>query len=90
MLINSPSHTGYILGQIPSNLILAKSRPSIYLSCCVLVWGVVSLCTGFVQNLCVALPSSCTPRCLCAVQHLLAHWKSCSFDNTFLFSAVIN
>ncbi|KWU45903.1 putative nicotinamide mononucleotide permease [Rhodotorula sp. JG-1b] len=41
---------GYILGQIPSNLILAKSRPSIYLSCCVLVWGVVSLCTGFVQN----------------------------------------
>ncbi|GJN87585.1 hypothetical protein Rhopal_000540-T1 [Rhodotorula paludigena] len=41
---------GYIIGQIPSNAILARSRPSIYLSICVLVWGVVSLCTGFVQN----------------------------------------
>ncbi|GAA5910880.1 hypothetical protein JCM8208_006676, partial [Rhodotorula glutinis] len=41
---------GYILGQIPSNAILARSRPSIYLSCCVAVWGVVSLCTAFVQT----------------------------------------
>ncbi|OCF45725.1 nicotinamide mononucleotide permease [Kwoniella heveanensis CBS 569] len=41
---------GYILGQIPSNMILSRSRPSIYLSVCVMVWGVVSLCTGFVKN----------------------------------------
>ncbi|EAL19325.1 hypothetical protein CNBH0190 [Cryptococcus deneoformans B-3501A] len=41
---------GYILGQIPSNLILSKTRPSIYLSVCVMVWAIVSLCTGFVQN----------------------------------------
>lgn len=67
MLIQSLSHTGYILGQIPSNLILAKSRPSIYLSCCVLVWGVVSLCTGFVQTLCVVPSSCCTARCLCGI-----------------------
>ncbi|BGP38805.1 hypothetical protein JCM10449v2_002742 [Rhodotorula kratochvilovae] len=41
---------GYILGQVPSNAILARTRPSIYLSCCVFVWGVVSLCTGFVKT----------------------------------------
>lgn len=29
---------GYILGQIPSNMILSKTRPSIYLSVCVMVW----------------------------------------------------
>ncbi|KIR89996.1 nicotinamide mononucleotide permease [Cryptococcus deuterogattii CBS 10090] len=34
---------GYILGQIPSNMILSKTRPSIYLA-------IVSLCTGFVKN----------------------------------------
>ncbi|WVQ77510.1 hypothetical protein IAR50_007196 [Cryptococcus sp. DSM 104548] len=41
---------GYILGQIPSNMILSRTRPSIYLSTCVMVWAVVSLCTGFVKN----------------------------------------
>ncbi|OWZ35154.1 nicotinamide mononucleotide permease [Cryptococcus neoformans c45] len=41
---------GYILGQIPSNLILSRTRPSIYLSVCVMVWAIVSLCTGFVKN----------------------------------------
>ncbi|GAA5859557.1 hypothetical protein JCM8547_006138, partial [Rhodosporidiobolus lusitaniae] len=41
---------GYILGQIPSNMILARSRPSIYLSVCVAIWGGVSLATGFVHN----------------------------------------
>jgi hypothetical protein len=29
---------GYIIGQLPSNIILNRSRPSIYLSCCVFVW----------------------------------------------------
>ncbi|GAA5860919.1 hypothetical protein JCM8547_003888 [Rhodosporidiobolus lusitaniae] len=41
---------GYILGQLPSNIILSRSRPSIYLSCCVFIWGMVSLATGFVHN----------------------------------------
>ncbi|GAA5892665.1 hypothetical protein JCM6882_000551 [Rhodosporidiobolus microsporus] len=41
---------GYIVGQLPSNMILSRSRPSIYLSCCVFIWGMVSLSTGFVQN----------------------------------------
>ncbi|BEI97819.1 hypothetical protein CcaverHIS631_0301180 [Cutaneotrichosporon cavernicola] len=41
---------GYILGQIPSNLILSRVRPSIYLSLFVALWGAVSTCTAASQN----------------------------------------
>lgn len=41
---------GYILGQIPSNYILSKTRPSIYLSFWVALWGAISACTGAAQN----------------------------------------
>jgi MFS family permease len=37
---------GYILGQIPSNFILSRTRPSIYLAAWVALWGVVSGCTA--------------------------------------------
>ena len=41
---------GYILGQIPSNLILSRVRPSIYLSAWVALWGIVSACTAAADN----------------------------------------
>lgn len=41
---------GYILGQIPSNLILSKVRPSLYLSLFVALWGAVSTCTAAATN----------------------------------------
>ncbi|KAL6454784.1 hypothetical protein SBY92_004255 [Candida maltosa Xu316] len=42
---------GYILFQVPSNLLLNKTgRPSIYLSVVMTLWGAVSTCTGAVQN----------------------------------------
>lgn len=41
---------GYILGQIPSNYILSRTRPSLYLSFWVAVWGVVSACTAAATN----------------------------------------
>ena len=37
---------GYILGQLPSNYILSKTRPSIYISAWVALWGVISACTA--------------------------------------------
>ncbi len=38
---------GYVSMQIPSNMFLNYiSRPSIYLCCCVAVWGVISACTA--------------------------------------------
>ncbi|KAM0716498.1 hypothetical protein Q7P37_007943 [Cladosporium fusiforme] len=42
---------GYILMQVPSNLLLNKiGRPSIYLPACMVVWGVLCAVTGAVHN----------------------------------------
>ncbi|XWX01510.1 hypothetical protein V2A60_009538 [Cordyceps javanica] len=41
---------GYLALQIPSNLILTRVRPSIYLPVCMALWGVVSACTAAVTN----------------------------------------
>ncbi|KAH6895908.1 major facilitator superfamily domain-containing protein [Thelonectria olida] len=41
---------GYILTQVPTNMILNKMRPSIFLPSIMIAWGTVSACTGAVQN----------------------------------------
>ena len=41
---------GYVSMQVPSNMILGLVRPSWYLAGCMVVWGVVSGCTGAVHN----------------------------------------
>ncbi|KAH7348097.1 major facilitator superfamily domain-containing protein [Pyrenochaeta sp. MPI-SDFR-AT-0127] len=41
---------GYLLMQVPSNMFLTKTRPSIYLSICMVGWATVSACTALVQN----------------------------------------
>jgi len=42
---------GYILMQVPSNLLLNKiGRPALYLPSCMVVWGIISAATGAVQN----------------------------------------
>ncbi|RDW65060.1 hypothetical protein BP6252_10711 [Coleophoma cylindrospora] len=42
---------GYVLMQIPSNMILNKiSRPSWYLCSCVMIWGMISACIAAVHN----------------------------------------
>ncbi|KAI9684621.1 MAG: hypothetical protein M1820_010881 [Bogoriella megaspora] len=42
---------GYVLFELPSNLILNYiSQPSLYLRGCVAVWGVISACTGATNN----------------------------------------
>ncbi|KAI1383817.1 MFS general substrate transporter [Hypoxylon trugodes] len=40
----------YILSEIPSNLILKKLTPQIWLPCLTFFWGVCAMCLGFVQN----------------------------------------
>jgi hypothetical protein len=30
---------GYVLGQLPSNMIIPYIRPSVYLGCCAFVWS---------------------------------------------------
>jgi MFS family permease len=41
---------GYLLGQVPSNIILTRVRPSIYLPWAMLIWGGISLCTAATHN----------------------------------------
>ncbi|KAJ8580127.1 MFS general substrate transporter, partial [Rhizopogon salebrosus TDB-379] len=49
---------GYIFMQIPSNLILSRiSKPSIYLSSCMSLWGVLTTLTGLSTNYSQALCS---------------------------------
>ncbi|OAA60330.1 MFS transporter [Niveomyces insectorum RCEF 264] len=43
-------YVGYCLFQVPSNLMLSKSKPSLYLPFWMTIWGVVSACTAAVQN----------------------------------------
>ncbi|KAI0127691.1 major facilitator superfamily domain-containing protein [Xylariales sp. AK1849] len=41
---------GYIGLQIPSNMLLTRVRPSIYLPTCMALWGIVSACTAAVKD----------------------------------------
>ncbi|KAJ4293085.1 hypothetical protein N0V90_008367 [Kalmusia sp. IMI 367209] len=41
---------GYLLMQVPSNMFITKTRPSIYLSVCMIAWATVSACTALVRN----------------------------------------
>ncbi|KAI3577508.1 major facilitator superfamily domain-containing protein [Fusarium oxysporum f. sp. albedinis] len=45
-LATSIFFVGYLLMQLPSNLILTKLRPSLYLSASCCLWGVVSTCNA--------------------------------------------
>ncbi|KAL2787049.1 major facilitator superfamily domain-containing protein [Aspergillus keveii] len=49
-IVLSLTFIGYILMQVPSNMLLSLTRPSIYLSCCMVAWGVASGATGAVHN----------------------------------------
>ncbi|KAJ9608454.1 hypothetical protein H2200_007442 [Cladophialophora chaetospira] len=43
---------GYLLMQIPSNMLMSskKVRPSIYMCCCMMAWAVTSACTALAHN----------------------------------------
>jgi len=41
---------GYLLMQVPSNMFMTRTRPSIYLSCCMIAWATVSAATAAVKN----------------------------------------
>ncbi|KAF8604467.1 MFS general substrate transporter [Ceratobasidium sp. AG-I] len=49
-------YVGYILMQIPSNMFLNYiGKPSIYLPCCMMIWGMISVLTGITHNFIGAL-----------------------------------
>ncbi|KAH7122656.1 major facilitator superfamily domain-containing protein [Dendryphion nanum] len=41
---------GYVLMQVPSNMLITRIKPGMYMSAWMLIWAVVSTCTGFVKN----------------------------------------
>ncbi|KAK2616192.1 hypothetical protein QQS21_000824 [Conoideocrella luteorostrata] len=43
-------YISYILLEIPSNMIVKKVRPSLYISSLMFIWGIINMCMGFVQN----------------------------------------
>ncbi|TBU48995.1 MFS general substrate transporter [Dichomitus squalens] len=49
-------YVGYILMQIPSNMLLNHiGKPSLYLPACMIVWGTISILTGITNNFVGAL-----------------------------------
>ncbi|KAL5412835.1 hypothetical protein PMIN06_005880 [Paraphaeosphaeria minitans] len=43
-------NVGYVLMQLPSNMLLTRVRPSIYLPACAMLWSAVSACTAAANN----------------------------------------
>ncbi|KAL3418716.1 MFS transporter [Phlyctema vagabunda] len=41
---------GYLAGQVPSNMILSKVRPSLYMAVCMMAWAIVSTLTCVVKD----------------------------------------
>ncbi|SMR60409.1 unnamed protein product [Zymoseptoria tritici ST99CH_1E4] len=41
---------GYILGQVPSNMLITRLRPSIYMSSCMALWAIVSGLTALAND----------------------------------------
>lgn len=49
-LATSIFFVGYLIMQLPSNLLITRLPPSVYLSVAATTWGVVSTCNGAVHN----------------------------------------
>jgi sugar phosphate permease len=43
-------YVSYILLEVPSNMIINKVRPSIYISTLMFLWGIANMCMGFVHT----------------------------------------
>ncbi|KAH8896911.1 hypothetical protein GQ53DRAFT_528460 [Thozetella sp. PMI_491] len=45
------SFISYVIFEIPSNFILSRTRPSIYIATVMTLWGIVICCIGYEQLL---------------------------------------
>ncbi|RFU75029.1 major facilitator superfamily [Trichoderma arundinaceum] len=43
-------YISYIILEVPSNMIIKKFRPSLYLSSLMFCWGIINMCMGFVHS----------------------------------------
>ncbi|KAF9078036.1 major facilitator superfamily transporter [Rhodocollybia butyracea] len=49
-LVDTAFTVGYVIGQIPSQIILTKVRPSIWVPSCELTWALLTLCIAFAKT----------------------------------------
>lgn len=47
---NQVYYISYILFEVPSNMIIHRMRPSLYLTSLMFLWGIVNMCMGFVHS----------------------------------------
>ncbi|GJN81309.1 major facilitator superfamily protein [Purpureocillium lilacinum] len=43
-------YASYVLLEVPSNMIIKKVRPSLYISGLMFIWGIINMCMGFVHS----------------------------------------
>ncbi|KAL2808889.1 major facilitator superfamily domain-containing protein [Aspergillus granulosus] len=43
-------YVGYVLTQVPSNILILKVKPSLYIGCVTAAWGIISMCQAFTTN----------------------------------------
>ncbi|KAH0496054.1 hypothetical protein TgHK011_003437 [Trichoderma gracile] len=43
-------YISYILLEVPSNMVIKRFRPSLYLSTLMFCWGIINMCMGFVRS----------------------------------------
>jgi MFS family permease len=41
---------GYILGQIPSNMLITRVKPSLYMASCMALWAIISCLTALAKD----------------------------------------
>ncbi|KAJ8103624.1 major facilitator superfamily domain-containing protein [Lipomyces tetrasporus] len=41
---------GYLIGQVPSNMFITRTKPSYYMSVCMALWAIVSILTAVSRN----------------------------------------
>lgn len=86
----------YIVAEIPSNLMMKRFRPSIWLPFIIVSWGVTMTCTGFVHNykgllVCRALLGTAEAGLFPGVAYFITTWYNrheCAFRMAVFYSSV--
>lgn len=73
---------GYVGMQIPAGFILAKIPPTFFLTGAVCVWGVVSMCCGFIHT----IPQMLALRFLVGVAEAVSLFRTHKYQNQTLRS----
>ncbi|ODV96065.1 hypothetical protein PACTADRAFT_75249 [Pachysolen tannophilus NRRL Y-2460] len=76
---NQLLYVGIVLGEIPSNYVLQRVGPRNWISCQIVVWGLVAFCQAFIQNYAGFLVTRiilgfCESGFICAGLYCISYW----------------